>query len=97
MYPRDGDPRVEDQLIIPSLSPRFQLNRGDRVFTIGSCFAREIEEHLYGFDLPTRELVLGPELVQGRPNGVLNEYNAASMTQRIEWAVSGRNTRPWPG
>lgn len=97
MYPRQEDPRVEDFLVIPSLSPRFQLNRGDRVFTIGSCFAREIEEHLHGFDLPTLEIALGPELVPDRPNSILNEYNAACMTQRIEWAVSGRDTTALAG
>lgn len=97
MYPKQDDPRIDDNLILPTIRPRFMLERGDTVFTIGSCFAREIEAHLEGFDLPTMALHLGPELVQGRPNSILNEYNAASMAQRIDWAISGRDTSVIPG
>lgn len=91
-YPKDGDDRVEDTLIIPSVQPRFSIRPGETVFTIGSCFAREIEEYLDGFTVPTQGLQLGPELVDGRANSILNEYNAGSMAQRIEWAVAGRDT-----
>lgn len=92
VYPRAGDDRVEDSLIIPTVRPRFSLRSGETVFTIGSCFAREIEGYLDGFAVPTLGLKLGPDVVQGRPNSVLNEYNAGSMAQRIEWAVAGRDT-----
>jgi tetratricopeptide (TPR) repeat protein len=39
----------------PALNPKFQLTRGSRIFTIGSCFARHIEQYLhqFGFHLPT--------------------------------------------
>ena len=91
-YPRADDPRVVDGMIFPNLLPRFTLKPGETVFTIGSCFAREIERHLDDFDLPTMRIALGPELAQGAPNSILNEYNAASMSQRIAWAISGRDT-----
>lgn len=91
-HPRAGDPRVAGGLLLPRVFPRFMLKPGSTVFTIGSCFAREIEERLPGFELPTRQFHLGPELVDGRPNSILNEYNAASMAQRIEWAIDGRDT-----
>ncbi|MBA4491260.1 GSCFA domain-containing protein [Paracoccus sp. S1E-3] len=91
-YPKAGDDRAEEMLIIPSVQPRFSIRPGETVFTIGSCFAREIEEYLTGFTVPTQGLKLGPELVDGRPNSILNEYNAGSMAQRIEWAVAGRDT-----
>ncbi|MBP8931991.1 MAG: hypothetical protein KBG46_12035 [Paracoccus sp.] len=45
-YPRADDPRVVDGMIFPNLLPRFTLKPGEAVFTIGSCFAREIERHL---------------------------------------------------
>src|SRR5688572_23250371 len=34
--------------------PRFQIPRGSRVYTIGSCFARNVEAELarHGFELP---------------------------------------------
>ena len=91
-HPKGGDERIDGGLIIPSVTPRFSIRPGETVFTIGSCFAREIEEALKGFRIPTRDLHLDPDLVDGRPNSVLNEYNAGSMAQRIEWAISGRDT-----
>lgn len=91
-YPKADDPRIENGMVLPNLLPRFTLKPGETVFTIGSCFAREIESRLQNFNLPTMGITLGPELVQGRPNSILNEYNAACMSQRIEWALSGRDT-----
>lgn len=39
----------------PSFMPRFTLEPGQRIFTIGSCFARNVERTLSerGFDVPT--------------------------------------------
>lgn len=91
-YPKANDPRIEDGIVLPNLLPRFSLKPGETVFTIGSCFAREIECRLQDFNLPTMSIALGPELVPGAPNSIINEYNPACMAQRIEWAISGRDT-----
>ncbi len=48
-FPSKDDPLDER----PWFEPRFYLNSGAAIFTIGSCFARNIEEKLTGFDLPT--------------------------------------------
>ncbi len=49
--------KAKDRLIDevwPILTPSFQLRPRTKVFTIGSCFARNIEEHLHrlGFRIP---------------------------------------------
>lgn len=47
-YPNQDDARIKDGLVFPGLQPSFTLRRGSKVFTIGSCFARNIEEALDG-------------------------------------------------
>jgi hypothetical protein len=63
--------------------PKFKLNKASKVFTIGSCFARNIEEHLTvaGLDVLTRSIALQPEQYEtnARPNAVLNKYNTHSI------------------
>ena len=41
---------------IPKHNGKFTFSKGEKVFTIGSCFAREIESHLIatGFDVPVK-------------------------------------------
>jgi len=93
-YPSLHDSRVKTDpgLILPILRPRFKLRRGMRVFTIGSCFARNIEEKLTGFDLPTLGFKVPRSEWWARPNGLLNEYNPGSMRDRI-WSIRhGRET-----
>ncbi|WP_165929172.1 GSCFA domain-containing protein [Shimia isoporae] len=62
-------------------------------FTIGSCFAREIEEKLTFLDVPTLGLTFPERIVKGRENSVLNEFNPGSISQRIRWAIDGVDTR----
>ncbi|GAQ95136.1 hypothetical protein TAGGR_220 [Thermodesulfovibrio aggregans] len=55
-YPSKNDnKRFSNGIIFPNINPKFKISRG-KVFTIGSCFARHIEEILTtyeGFYLPT--------------------------------------------
>jgi hypothetical protein len=80
------DERLVDGMFFPALKPRFKLKRGAKVFTIGSCFARNIEQKLVGFDLPTRRFVAPQEERKGRDNGILNEFSPATMAQRVHRA-----------
>lgn len=97
LYPQAGDQRISDGQIFPWVEPRFRIQENSRVFTIGSCFAREIEENLAGFDLPTMQLNVPKEIVAGRSNSILNEYNVGSIAQRIDFTLTGRSTREIPG
>lgn len=77
----------------PVASPSFQtgvkLHAGAKVVTMGSCFARNIEEYFEaeGFDVPLMGYA-GPieEFGQsGRTQGILNKYTLASIAIEIEW------------
>lgn len=67
-------------------TPRFSLSRDARIFTIGSCFAREIEEALVAqqFNVLTRSGRFGYS------HGYLNRYNTYAMMQEIELAIGSR-------
>lgn len=77
--------------------PTFTIAPDDKLMTIGSCFAREIEKALAarGFDLPTTALVLPPEeRASATANEILNKYTIHSMANEIEWAFENPNFAP---
>jgi tetratricopeptide (TPR) repeat protein len=72
----------------PILQPRFQLEPGSRVFTIGSCFAREIERALadLGFEIPVFNFHRQhPELLAFEGINALNRYTPPSIFQELSW------------
>jgi tetratricopeptide (TPR) repeat protein len=72
----------------PVVRPTFNLARGATIFTIGSCFARNIEEHVHrlGYRVPTLDFAVPKEEWRGpRPNGILNKYTPPSIYQEIAW------------
>jgi tetratricopeptide (TPR) repeat protein len=74
----------------PVLHPSFKLQPGDCIFTIGSCFARNIEEHLarLGCRLPMLDFRLPPEEWHGSPNGAMNKFTPPSFRQCLEWTAA---------
>ena len=73
----------------PALSPGFTLAPGSAVFTIGSCFARNIEISLRdrGLRIPTLDLQFPTEELMkgtGLRTGILNKYTPFSMLNEIE-------------
>jgi hypothetical protein len=78
-------------------TPKFSISRNEKIFTMGSCFARRIEDALveYGFDVPTHcdQLFDHPLLnwpdrektaaLQLRPRSYLNRYNSMSLLQEF--------------
>jgi len=76
-------------LATPALSPSFTLPPACSVFTIGSCFARNIEIALRdrGLRIPTLDLQFPPhELMKGTGlrTGILNKYTPFSMLHEVE-------------
>ncbi|MFM9859949.1 GSCFA domain-containing protein [Pseudoxanthobacter sp. M-2] len=83
----DAGPRLAPQAW-PAFTPRFVVPASGTVFTIGSCFARNIEEHVarLGFNVPTLAFAAPEaERVAGRGNAVLNKYTPAAIRQEFEW------------
>jgi len=91
-YPGQKDSRYDDGLISPIIKPVFKIQPNDQIFTIGSCFARNIEEELTEYNVPTSTFKVPREEWQRRPNGLLNEYTPWNMKQRISWAVNNTDT-----
>lgn len=84
-----NDNRVEP-LGKPNFSPSFNLNPGEKVFTIGSCFARNVENALLarGFELPARDVLKkDAEFATIGPN-ILNNYGVPSIWNELNWALN---------
>lgn len=91
-FPRPGhQPERLTSFASPSFTPSFSLSPGQRVFTIGSCFARNIEEHLAvaGFEVAPLVFSVPDGEWQGvRANGILNKYTPAVIRSELERAAS---------
>lgn len=78
-----------DGAVKVSLQPSFSFSKADKVFTIGSCFAREIEKHMngLGFTLPALSVdIPAEERKSETANDILNKYSVHSMENEIRWA-----------
>ena len=77
----------------PMLRPEFSIDRSDRVFAIGSCFARNVEAslHALGFTVDSLTDALDEFPVDARRNtpiGYMNKYNAESIYNELRWALT---------
>jgi len=93
-FPNREDDRYEEGTLFPEFNPSFNIEPGAAIFTIGSCFARNIEEALQplGFELPTSAFSSPKSEWPGRANGLLNEYNPGTISQRICHALAGKHS-----
>lgn len=84
-------------LVSVTLKPKFQFSSSDKIFTIGSCFAREIEKYMsnLGFDLPALQVEIPEsERVSNTANDILNKYSVHSMENELHWAFRGNQIEP---
>ena len=72
-------------------TPRFSIDHSDKVYAMGSCFAREIEKALSAAGLDV--LSLEPRRTgEGlRHQHVVNNYNPIALRQDLEIALEGRD------
>lgn len=78
----------------PHFEPGFRLEPDDTIFTVGSCFARNIEAHLaaLGFEVPAigfQSALFKPKenLHWLPPNTELNKYSPFSILNEFQWAL----------
>jgi tetratricopeptide (TPR) repeat protein len=73
----------------PELNPSFRIRPGEKIFTIGSCFARNIERHLeaVGCRVPMMEFRLPPEEWSGGANAAMNKFHPPAFRQCLEWTA----------
>lgn len=81
----DAHNRVEP-ITLPGFTRHFQLDPGMPIFTIGSCFARNVELKLaeLGFEIPSLAI---RRFGQASP-AVLNNYTAPSIYNEVNWALN---------
>lgn len=91
--------RLERAVVLPEVEPGFRFERGARLFTVGSCFARHIENYLlkHGWDVPSGHLdAPGLEEHVGRHATVaLNKFTTHSMLNELRWALEPGDS-PFP-
>ena len=72
-----------------SFNPTFAFSKSDKILTIGSCFAREMERRLasLGFDLPMTRVVLPKEERYTKTeNDILIKFTTQSIENELVWA-----------
>lgn len=82
----DVRPRLSERCD-PVIDARFKVPANSTVFTIGSCFARNIEENLakLGFDLPMLALQLpSNEKANSRAASIVNKYTPPAIWQELK-------------
>ena len=91
---RDAANRIE-----PIANPHFDLNvnlePGDSIFTVGSCFARNVESKLAaaGFRLPMRDR-LNDRSFAGVDARALNNFSTPSIWNELAWATGEQTFDP---
>lgn len=70
-------------------SPRFKLRPDDTIFCMGSCFARNVEEHLayQGMAVSSQRIVSPASEWVARPVGLVNKFTTFSMLNELDWIV----------
>lgn len=91
-WPRDKESQETrlDPFCVPAIRPTFSIAPDDLIFTIGSCFARNIEQHLIaaGFNVAVSrfEKMCQDEGVEVKSN-TLNKFVAQSIVNELRWAL----------
>ena len=89
-----GD-RTQSNRVEPLAKPQFEipllLEKGEAIFTIGSCFARNIEAELHrrGFRIPMQMLLKSPEFAS-LPGEIVNNFGTPSIENEFAWAFGER-------
>ncbi len=77
----------------PRVQPSFRIRPGENVFTIGSCFARNIEANLQalGCRVPMLDFRLPPDEYDGAPHAAMNRFHPPAFRQCLEWTAAIRD------
>ncbi|MFT8246935.1 GSCFA domain-containing protein [Roseomonas sp. BN140053] len=91
--------RTRKAVLLPQVSKGFSIKVHDRIFTMGSCFARHVEANLerFGFKFATRnpQFFVNPSECSSA-SGFFNKFTTPSMLNEVLWA-SGEKTFPESG
>ncbi|MBK4995963.1 GSCFA family protein [Pseudomonas sp. S37] len=74
----------------PEAAPSFSINKSSNVFTMGSCFAREVDKALVssGFNVISRSTNLSKAVERsGADESLYNKYTIHSIVNELRWAL----------
>ena len=93
--PDHATPRLRAQIFRPGVNASRRIDRSDTIFTIGSCFARSVEQSLAARGYRVESLVDAKTMLGADTEGAgwANRYNTCSILRELEWA-SGEKTFP---
>lgn len=79
-----------DAVVNVAHQPKFQLSADETYFCMGSCFARNIEEHLMyrGTPVLSKNIISPRSEWAFRPNGLVNKFTTHSMRTELEWLLA---------
>jgi hypothetical protein len=84
--------RLQQSWFSPTITPKFKLRHDDRVYAIGSCFARGLENSLIARKITVESAA--PEFAKLQPAnratsglGFINKYNTFSILNELRWAL----------
>jgi hypothetical protein len=88
-HPLTANARLAAGLALARVTPKFELRSSDVFFCIGSCFARNIEEHLMyrGIRVDSRLIAFGDATT--RPNAFVNKFTPGSILNELRWSLGG--------
>jgi hypothetical protein len=83
--------RLREPLFVPAILPGFKMQREDKIFAIGSCFARGVELTLIDQKMDvlskTAEFDSFPAMNGELELGFTNKYNTFSIYNELRWAL----------
>lgn len=82
--------RLTDEAVSLAVTAKFRLTAQDSVFCLGSCFARNVEEHLIFSGLPvlSKRIVAPKHEWRARPNGIVNKFTTHSMLNEVAFVLA---------
>lgn len=92
-WPRDEDSQSRrlSPIARPAFETPFRIAKADKIFTVGSCFARNIEKQLdiNGYDYAAKDFSISIDECDfhGELNSLLNKYVVHSILNEFQWAL----------
>ncbi|HEY6237427.1 MAG TPA: GSCFA domain-containing protein [Candidatus Elarobacter sp.] len=89
-YPLTANARLAAGLALARVVRKFELRASDVFFCVGSCFARNIEEHLMyrGIRVESRSIAFSDSST--RPNAFVNKFTPGSILNELRWSLAGK-------
>jgi hypothetical protein len=88
-HPLTANARLAAGLALARVTPKFELRSSDVFFCVGSCFARNIEEHLMYRGIRVDSRLIGFGDATTRPNAFVNKFTPGSILNELRWSLGG--------